>query len=114
MSGVGVWVFEFLADHRLSGSNPTKCGSVRSGDNPPATHKTVRKRSWKRASDCSHQPKIMPRKTLFRRWELCHCCRDRTPISPVTSGLSQNCQSDVRPYSINNCRLGGDSTGTEN
>jgi hypothetical protein len=36
-SVVGVWVFELLANHRLSGSNPKKCGSVRIGDNPLRT-----------------------------------------------------------------------------
>ena len=50
------------ANYRLPGSNPTKCGSVRVGDHPPGTHKTVRNLSWKRASGGSRQPKIMTRK----------------------------------------------------
>jgi hypothetical protein len=38
LSVVGVWVFEFLANHRLSGI-PKKCGSVRIGDDPTGTQK---------------------------------------------------------------------------
>jgi len=43
---------------------PRKWSSVRIGDHPPGTHKTVRNRSWKRASGCSRQPKIMTRRSV--------------------------------------------------
>jgi hypothetical protein len=36
-----------------------RTGNFRMGDDPPGTHKTVRNLSWKRASVCSGQPKIM-------------------------------------------------------
>ena len=57
-------IIEFLSSGRFTGYTDItrKWGNVRIGDHPPGTHKTVRNLSWKRASGCSRQPKIMTRK----------------------------------------------------